>query len=70
MNYLSSKGIYISTGSACSVKKGASRVIKELKIPKEYNEGAIRVSLSRYTTKDEIDTFIREYKNIINIMTR
>lgn len=66
MNYLSSEGIYVSTGSACSVKKGPSRVIKELNIPSEYVDGVIRLSFCRYNTEKEIDIFIEKLKYIVN----
>lgn len=55
LNYLSMNGICISTGSACSSKKGNSRIIRELNIPKEYEDGTIRISFSIYNTKEEID---------------
>lgn len=68
MNYLSSEGIYVSTGSACSVKKGPSRVIKQLHIPSEYVDGVIRVSFCRYNTEEEIDIFIEKLKNVVNMI--
>lgn len=68
MNYLSEEGIYVSTGSACSVKKGVSSVIKNLNIPEEYVEGVIRLSFSKYNTKEQIDIFIEKLKNVVNMI--
>lgn len=68
MNYLSNEGIYVSTGSACSVKKGPSKVIQQLNLPKDYVEGVIRLSFSRYTTKEQIDIFIEKLKFVVNMI--
>lgn len=52
---LESQGIYVSTGSACTSKKSSiSHVIKALNLPSNYQDGAIRFSLSPYNTRDEI----------------
>lgn len=65
-NYLSSKGIYVSVGSACST--GVSHVVEYMNLPKEYRQGLIRVSLSKYNTKEEVDIFIEEIKKIKKIL--
>lgn len=54
LNYLSSNGIYVSSGSACSRGK-KSRVLTEMKLPDARLETPLRISFSRYTTKEEID---------------
>jgi cysteine desulfurase len=54
-----------STGSACHAGSiELSPVLKEMKVPEEIGMGAIRFSLGRYTTKDEIDTVIKGFKEI------
>ncbi|MGI5936984.1 MAG: cysteine desulfurase family protein [Oscillospiraceae bacterium] len=56
MNFLEAKGIYISKSSAC--KRGArSHVLEAMGLKNEVLDGAIRVSLSRYTTREEIEIF-------------
>jgi cysteine desulfurase len=56
MNFLESKEIYVSKGSAC--KKGRrSHVLEQLGLSSDVIDGAIRVSLSSYTTEAEIDAF-------------
>lgn len=54
-----------STGSACHAGSiELSPVLKEMNVPEEIGMGAIRFSLGRYTTKDEIDTVIKGFKAI------
>lgn len=52
-NELSSRGIYVSSGSACS-KGHRSKVLTSMSLPNSRIDSAIRVSLSRYTTEDEL----------------
>ena len=54
LHYLEQKGIYVSTGSACSSKKKGSHVLNEMKLTPDEIEGAIRFSLSDLNTKEEI----------------
>lgn len=68
LNYLSSKKIFVSTGSACSSRRAVSRVISEINIDKKYHDGVLRISLSIYNTKEQIDIFIQNLKEIINIV--
>lgn len=57
LNYLSEMNIYVSSGSACS-KGHKSRVLTAMNLDTARINSAIRVSISRYTTKEEIDYFI------------
>jgi cysteine desulfurase len=53
---LSEKGVYASAGAACSSGSlEPSHVLKAMKIDDRVAHGAIRFSLSRYTTSEEID---------------
>ena len=54
LNFLSSKGICVSSGSACSKGK-KSRVLAEIGLEPEAIECALRISFSRFTTREEID---------------
>ncbi len=56
MNYMESKGVYVSRSSACK-KGGRSHVLEAIGLSPEVIDGAIRVSFSRYTTQEEIDYF-------------
>ena len=56
INYLSGRGIYVSAGSAC--KKGhRSDVLVKMGLPPARIDSAIRVSLSRFTTAEELRAF-------------
>lgn len=56
MNFLEAKDIYVSRSSACK-KGGRSHVLEALGCPSDVIDGAIRVSLSRFTTAEEVDAF-------------
>ncbi len=59
MNLLDARGICLSKSSAC--KKGArSHVLEAMGESAEVIDGAIRVSLSRYSTVEEADILVRE----------
>ena len=52
-------GIYISTTSACSSKKGdSSSTLYAMDVPTEWATGAVRVSFSNDNTKEEVEQFI------------
>ena len=62
---LGEEEIYVSTGSACnSGSVVPSHVLQALKIPDSYINGAIRVSLGKDTSEQEIDLFIDTLSNI------
>jgi cysteine desulfurase len=55
-----------STGSACHAGSiELSPVLKEMDVPEEVGMGAIRFSLGRYTTKEEIDQVVESLKGIL-----
>ena len=57
LNLLQEDGICISAGSACA-KGHRSHVLSAMNLPPEVIDGAFRVSLSRETTKEEIDALL------------
>lgn len=58
LHYLEQKGIYVSTGSACSSKKKGSHVLNEMNLTPVEIEGAIRFSLSDLNTEEDIKSVI------------
>jgi cysteine desulfurase len=66
MMLLSQKGICVSTGSACSSHSlKTSHVLKALNLnPLEANS-VIRISLSKYNTKEEADYFLKTINQIV-----
>ncbi|MBR2418768.1 MAG: cysteine desulfurase, partial [Clostridia bacterium] len=57
LNFMSGMGIYVSSGSACS-KGHKSPVLTAMGLSDEIINSSIRVSLSRYTTEEELDAFV------------
>ena len=58
LNLLQEDGICISAGSACA-KGHRSHVLTAMNLQPEVIDGAFRVSLSRETTKEEIDALLK-----------
>ena len=65
-HFLGMNEIYVSTGSACSSKKGNSRILESMKLKQEEIEGAIRFSFSYENTKEEIDKVMEVLKSSVN----
>ena len=57
LNFLSERGIYVSGGSACS-KGHRSHVHTAMGLDPALTDSALRISLSRFTTRDEIDMLL------------
>lgn len=58
-------GICVSNGSACAKGK-KSHVLSAMKLSNEIIDKSIRISFSRYNTKEDIDKLIYALKDIIN----
>lgn len=54
LHFLDSKGIYVSSGSACA-KGGTSHTLTSLGLDVKRIDSALRISLSRYSTMSDID---------------
>lgn len=66
LHHLEEKGIYVSTGSACSSRKNtASHVLKAMNIDSCYLQGAIRFSFSQFINKEDIEYTVDAIKDII-----
>ena len=57
LNLMSQMGIYVSSGSACA-KGHKSHVLTAMGLTDDIIDSSLRVSLSRFTTKEELDYFI------------
>ena len=65
--HLDNLGIAVSTGSAChSTTKQSSPTLRAMNVPYSAAQGAIRFSLSRYNTAEEIDRTLEVLPAIIN----
>lgn len=66
LHMLEQSDVYVSTGSACSShKKGGSHVLTAMGLKPEEIEGAVRFSLSPYTTEEEIDYAVEKLKEAV-----
>ena len=71
LNHLSSKGIYISSGSACSSHGGhKSYVLTSFGLTPERADCTVRVSLSRYTCREEVQEFIQSINRACEQLVR
>jgi cysteine desulfurase len=63
---LSTKDIYVSTGSACSEgKEGPSHVLKAIGLPDELAESTIRISLGKFNTPENVDEFLKVFEKMV-----
>ena len=61
MSFLDGEGICVSRSAAC--KKGArSRVLEAMRLKNEIIDGALRMSFSKYNTRDEAEYFVQTLK--------
>lgn len=70
LHKLSSDGVFVSSGSACSAKKGKSGVLEAFGLSDREADGALRVSLSHYNTREEIDTLAKSLENAMKTVAR
>ncbi len=64
LHALSREGIFVSSGSACSSHSGKSGVLEAFGLTPKEADGTIRVSLSRYNTKEDIDALFEALEKI------
>ena len=71
LHALEDKGIYVSSGSACSSNHpSVSGVLKGIGAPSEYLDATLRFSLSEFTTKEEIDYTLETLYNVIPMLRK
>lgn len=71
LHALEERGIYVSSGSACSSNHPAkSSVLAAMKVPKQYMDSTIRFSFSFETGKEDIDICLKELKEVLPVLRR
>ncbi len=72
LHFLSSEGIFVSSGSACSSNhtKKASHVLLAFGLTEKEADSSLRVSLSENNTKEDIDILAAALKKGINTLAR
>jgi len=69
LHFLDSKGIFVSSGSACA-KGSLSPTLTALGLSSKRIDSALRISFSRFNTKEDVDTLIEELKNAVTKLKR
>lgn len=69
LHFLSDRGIYVSSGSACS-KGRESHVLAAMGLPRERIASALRLSFCRYNTKEEAAAFFAALKDGLAAITK
>ena len=64
-HFLGMYQIYVSTGSACSSKKGNSRILEVMGLNQLEMDGAIRFSFSKDNTEEEIDEVVKRLRESV-----
>ena len=71
LHLLEEKGIFVSTGSACSAKGNKdSHVLGAIGLSKEMINGTIRFSFSDYNSKEEVDYTIENLEKSLKFLRR
>lgn len=71
LHALEDKGVYVSSGSACSSNHPAlSGTLQAIGLDKKAIEGTIRFSFSVFTTKEELDYTITALKELLPVLRK
>lgn len=71
LHALEDKGIYVSSGSACSAHHpGVSGTLKGIGVAREYLDSTLRFSFGLFNTKEEIDYCMEVLKELLPVLRR
>lgn len=71
LHALEEKGIYVSSGSACSSNHpGISGTLVAIGVPKDLLDSTLRFSFSADTSKEEVDSAIEALKELVPVLSR
>ncbi len=71
LHALEEKGIYVSSGSACSINHpGVSGALKGIGVKRELLDGTLRFSFGLFNTREEIDYAMEALKELLPILRR
>ncbi|WP_026496054.1 cysteine desulfurase family protein [Butyrivibrio sp. WCD3002] len=69
LHALEDKEIYVSAGSACATNHpSVSATLKAVSLPKELLDSTVRLSMSEFTTEQEIDDTVEAFAQIIPML--
>ena len=63
LRFLSERGIFVSAGSACSSKNADNRVLTNFGLENKRADSTLRISFSKYNSKEEILCLVSEIDN-------
>ena len=69
LHFLEKDGVFVSSGSACAKGKG-SYVLTEAGLPRARVDSAIRVSFSRFNTKEDVDRLVLSLLSAVSNLRR
>lgn len=69
LHFLESRGIYVSSGSACAKGK-KSHVLSAMGLPQSRIDSALRISFSKYNTKEDVDALAEALNEGIKTLAR
>jgi len=69
LNFLSDSGFYVSSGSACA-KGHKSHVLTAMKLSDRLIDSSLRISLSRFTTEQELDSFLTALDRAMKVIMK
>lgn len=69
LNFLSDAGIYVSSGSACA-KGHKSHVLTALGLSDRIIDSSLRISLSRFTEREELDFFLENIDTAMKVIMK
>ncbi|GHU40378.1 cysteine desulfurase [Clostridia bacterium] len=71
LHALEDKGIYVSSGSACSSNKPAvSETLKAIGLKQQYHDTTLRFSFSKYNTLEEVEYTVATLKELVPVLQK
>lgn len=70
LHVLETRGIYVSTGSACNSKKKLSYVLSSMGVKDSVTDAAIRISLSEFNTPEQMDYTVDILKKEVALLRK
>lgn len=70
LHFLEGEGVYVSVGAACSNNSGHGSILQKMNAERKNVLGAIRVSFSHQSTKEDIDAFFAAADKAVQILIK
>ncbi|RCW81081.1 cysteine desulfurase [Halanaerobium sp. DL-01] len=68
LHALEAEGVFLSTGSACSSKSKENKVLKAVGLSSEKRDSALRISLNKNISRDDLDYTLEVLKSQIDFL--